>query len=40
MEKIKLNKLLWDAIGSEFGGRHGLYERNYTGNCEISAFTH
>ncbi|MBU7320211.1 4-hydroxyphenylacetate 3-hydroxylase N-terminal domain-containing protein [Paenibacillus oleatilyticus] len=34
MEKIKLNKLLWDAIGSEFGGRHGLYERNYTGNFE------
>jgi hypothetical protein len=34
LEKIKLNKLLWDAVGSEFGGRHGLYERNYTGNYE------
>ncbi|MGH7097732.1 MAG: 4-hydroxyphenylacetate 3-hydroxylase C-terminal domain-containing protein, partial [Stellaceae bacterium] len=27
-------KLLWDAIGSEFGGRHQLYERNYAGNHE------
>jgi len=27
-------KLLWDAIGSEFGSRHELYERNYGGNHE------
>ena len=27
-------KLLWDAIGSEFAGRHELYERNYAGNHE------
>jgi 4-hydroxyphenylacetate 3-monooxygenase len=27
-------KLLWDAIGSEFGGRHELYEMNYAGNHE------
>jgi 4-hydroxyphenylacetate 3-monooxygenase len=27
-------KLLWDAVGSEFGGRHELYERNYAGNHE------
>ena len=27
-------KLLWDAVGTEFGGRHELYERNYTGNHE------
>ena len=27
-------KLLWDAMGSEFGGRHELYERNYSGNAE------
>ena len=27
-------KLIWDAIGSEFGGRHSLYERNYFGNHE------
>jgi 4-hydroxyphenylacetate 3-monooxygenase len=32
--RIKLMKLLWDAIGSEFGGRHELYERNYAGNHE------
>ena len=27
-------KLLWDAVGTEFGGRHELYERNYSGNHE------
>ena len=27
-------KLMWDALGSEFGGRHELYERNYSGNVE------
>lgn len=27
-------KALWDSIGSEFGGRHELYERNYSGNHE------
>ena len=27
-------KLLWDAIGTEFGGRHELYEINYAGNHE------
>ena len=27
-------KLLWDAIGTEFGGRHELYEMNYAGNHE------
>ena len=27
-------KLMWDAVGSEFGGRHELYERNYAGNHE------
>ena len=25
-ERIKVMKLLWDAIGTEFGGRHELYE--------------
>ena len=34
LQRIKLFKLLWDAIGSEFGGRHELYERNYAGNHE------
>ncbi len=23
---------MWDAIGSEFGGRHELYEINYSGS--------
>ncbi|WP_049563123.1 4-hydroxyphenylacetate 3-hydroxylase family protein [Nonomuraea sp. SBT364] len=34
VERIKVMKLLWDAVGSEFGGRHELYERNYAGNHE------
>lgn len=33
-DRIKLFKLIWDAIGTEFGGRHELYERNYSGNAE------
>ena len=32
VERVKLMKLLWDAIGTEFGGRHELYERNYSGS--------
>jgi len=35
MERVKLLKILWDAIGTEFGGRHELYERNYAGNYEM-----
>jgi 4-hydroxyphenylacetate 3-monooxygenase len=34
VERVKLMKLVWDATGSEFGGRHELYERNYAGNHE------
>ena len=34
LERIKLFKLIWDATGTEFGGRHELYERNYAGNHE------
>jgi 4-hydroxyphenylacetate 3-monooxygenase len=34
-QRIKIMKLLWDAIGTEFGGRHELYERNYVGNHEM-----
>jgi len=34
VERVKLMKLLWDAMGTEFGGRHELYERNYSGNNE------
>jgi len=33
-ERIKIMKLLWDSIGTEFGARHELYERNYAGNHE------
>ena len=33
-ERIKLFNLIWDALYSEFAGRHGLYERNYAGNKE------
>ena len=33
-ERVKLMKLLWDSVGSEFGGRHELYEINYSGSHE------
>jgi 4-hydroxyphenylacetate 3-monooxygenase len=33
-ERVKLFSLVWDALYSEFAGRHGLYERNYAGNKE------
>jgi 4-hydroxyphenylacetate 3-monooxygenase len=35
-ERVKLMKLIWDAIGSEFGGRHELYERSYSGSHELT----
>jgi 4-hydroxyphenylacetate 3-monooxygenase len=35
VDRVKLMKLLWDSIGTEFGGRHELYERNYAGGAEI-----
>ena len=35
-ERIKVMKLLWDAIGTEFGGRHELYERSYSGSHELT----
>ena len=38
VERVKLMKLMWDAIGTEFGGRHELYERNYSGNHESIRF--
>ena len=34
LNRVKVMKLMWDAIGSEFGSRHELYERNYGGNHE------
>jgi 4-hydroxyphenylacetate 3-monooxygenase len=30
-ERIKLMKLVWDLVGSEFGGRHHQYEMFYAG---------
>jgi 4-hydroxyphenylacetate 3-monooxygenase len=35
IDRVKLLKLLWDAVGTEFGGRHELYERHYAGDHEI-----
>ena len=34
VERVKLLKLLWEPIGTEFGGRHELYEINYGGSTE------
>jgi 4-hydroxyphenylacetate 3-monooxygenase len=34
VERIKIMKLLWDAVGTEFAGRNELYERNYAGAWE------
>ncbi|MDR7077316.1 4-hydroxyphenylacetate 3-monooxygenase [Neobacillus niacini] len=33
-DRVKLLKMVWDTIGTEFGGRHELYEVNYAGNHE------
>jgi 4-hydroxyphenylacetate 3-monooxygenase len=33
-ERVKLLKLLWDSLATEFGGRHELYEINYGGSTE------
>lgn len=33
-DRIKLFKLIWDGMYSEFAGRHAMYERNYAGNQE------
>jgi len=33
-DRIKLMKLIWDAVGTEFGSRHAWYEANYGGNPE------
>ncbi len=37
--RVELMKLLWDALGSEFGGRHELYEVNYSGSTEENRLT-
>ena len=33
-DRVKLWKLAWDAIGSEFGARQELFERSYAGNFD------
>lgn len=33
-DRMKVMKALWDSVGTEFGGRHELYERNYAGSHE------
>lgn len=38
IDRVKLLKLLWDAVGTEFAGRHELYERNYAGDHEAVRF--
>ncbi len=35
VDRVKLLKLLWDAMGTEFGGRHELYERLYAGDADL-----
>jgi 4-hydroxyphenylacetate 3-monooxygenase len=34
VDRVKLMKLLWDCLGTEFGARHELYEINYSGSTE------
>ncbi|VVJ17737.1 4-hydroxyphenylacetate 3-monooxygenase (EC [Amycolatopsis camponoti] len=34
VERVKLMKLIWDSVGTEFAGRNELYERNFSGNHE------
>ncbi|PSM16468.1 Pyoverdin chromophore biosynthetic protein pvcC [Nitratireductor sp. StC3] len=36
IERIKLMKLLWDCVGTEFGGRSELYEINYLGSNDLT----
>jgi 4-hydroxyphenylacetate 3-monooxygenase len=35
VERYKLYKLAWDLVGSEFAGRHMLYEKFYAGNSIV-----
>lgn len=34
-DRLKLFKLAWDLVGSEFAGRHMLYEKFYAGNSIV-----
>ena len=33
-DRIKVMKLLWECLGTEFGARHELYGINYGGSTE------
>jgi 4-hydroxyphenylacetate 3-monooxygenase len=35
LDRLKLYKVVWDLTGSEFAGRHMLYQRFYAGNSII-----
>jgi 4-hydroxyphenylacetate 3-monooxygenase len=35
LDRYKLYKLAWDLVGSEFAGRHMLYEKFYAGNSIV-----
>lgn len=35
LPRMKLYKLAWDLVGSEFAGRHQLYEKFYAGNSIV-----
>ena len=35
LPRLKLYKLAWDLVGSEFAGRHQLYEKFYAGNSIV-----
>jgi 4-hydroxyphenylacetate 3-monooxygenase len=35
LDRYKLFKLSWDVVGSEFAGRHMLYEKFYAGNSMV-----
>lgn len=35
LRRMKLYKLAWDLVGSEFAGRHQLYEKFYAGNSIV-----
>ena len=35
LDRIKLYKLVWDLVGSEFAGRHQQYEKFYAGAAFI-----
>ncbi len=34
-ERVKLFKLAWDLVGTEFAGRHVQYERFYSGSAAV-----